>query len=266
MIKKILFSLIILYVNLFAQFQPGSRQSAMGFAFSSIADDPWSIYYNPAGISNLKDLSAGIFFSPAPFGIKELANGSVVITNNFSFGGIGFSFFTYGFELFRENKISLAYAKKLFSDFQFGLKFTYYSLSISKYGNDFTFGLDFGVLTKLSSNLQFGFTVTNINRPTYGVNKEKLPQTFAGGFSYKPTDNLLMAIEIEKDVRFPFNLKGGIEYLIIKYLSLRTGFNTEPNNFTVGIGINYSNLQFNYSLISHNYLGLTHSFGIDYKF
>jgi hypothetical protein len=265
MIKHIFLIVFLLNAILFAQFPPGSRQAGIGYTFTSIADDQWSVFYNPAGISNIKNLSAGIYYSPAPFGLSELANGSVVVANTFSFGGIGFSASTYGFELYRENKFSFAYAKSFFSDFSFGLKVTYNSISIKNYGNDFSIGIDIGVLSRLSENVQLGFTAKNINRPTYGVNKEKLPQQFSGGVAYKPAQNFLMSVELEKEVRYPFNFKFGFEYLPVKFFALRAGYNTEPSNYFAGIGIFYSNFIFNYSFISNNYLGYTHSIGIDFN-
>jgi len=265
MIKHIITILCLLNAILFAQFPPGSRQSALGYTFTSIADDQWSIYYNPAGLSRVKNLSAGIYYSPAPFGLSELANGSAVVAKKFNFGGLGFSASTYGFELFRENKISFAYANEFFPDVSIGLKLTYNSLSIKNYGNDYSFGFDFGILSRLSENFQLGFSAKNINRPTYGVNKEKLSQQFSGGISYKPVQNILLAAEIEKEVRYPFNFKFGIEYLPVKFFALRTGYNTEPSNYFAGIGIFYGNFNFNYSFISNNYLGFTHSFGIDFN-
>lgn len=265
MVKHILLIIILFNGQILGQFKPGARQNAMGFAFTSISDDQWSLFYNPAGISQIKNLNAGVYYSPAPFGLKELATGSAVITEDFSFGNLGFAVQTYGFELFRENSLSLVYAKSFFPEFQFGLKITYNSLSIANYGNDYSFGFDLGILSILYEGIQLGFATTNINRPTYGVNKEKLSQTFSAGVSYKSIKNLLISLELEKDVRYPFNFKTGLEYLPVKYLALRFGFNTEPNNFTGGFGISYSMLQFNYSFISNNYLGLTHSFGIDFN-
>lgn len=263
--KQILILLCLLNAHLFSQFQPGSRQNAMGFAFTPVADDHWSIFYNSAGISQIKNLSAGFFYSPAPFGLKELSVGSAVVIKNFSFGNLGVAFQTYGFDLFRENKISLAFAKSFWPEFNLGAKISYNSINISNYGDDYSIGFDVGILSNLSENLQLGFAATNINRPTYGVKKEKLNQTFSGGISYRPISNLVLAFELEKEVRYPFNFKTGLEYLLVKYLALRFGFNTEPNHFTGGIGINYSNFQFNYAFISNNYLGLTHNFGIDIK-
>lgn len=266
MIKHILLFICFFNAITFAQFPAGSRQAALGYAFTSIADDQWAIFYNPAGLSNVKNISAGIYYSPAPFGLSELANGSAVIAKMFNFGGIGFSASKYGFELFRESKISLAYSKILYPDFSLGLKITYNSISIKNYGNDYSIGIDFGVLTKLSESFQLGFSARNINRPTYGVNREKLAQQFSGGVSYKPVQNVLMSAELEKEVRYLFNFKFGLEYMPVKFFALRAGYNTEPNNYFAGIGIFYTNFVFNYSFISNNYLGYTHSFGIDFNF
>ncbi|HAF95290.1 MAG: hypothetical protein A2X34_03315 [Elusimicrobia bacterium GWC2_51_8] len=47
---------------------PGTRQNAMGGAFTSVADDPYTVFYNPAGLSNLTnietDFSLGRRLSP----------------------------------------------------------------------------------------------------------------------------------------------------------------------------------------------------------
>lgn len=265
MIKKIITISLLLYSQLLAQFLPGARQIGMGNAVTSVADDQWSIYYNSAGMTNIKNLSAGVFYSPAPFGLKELAIGSAAVVKKFNFGNVGFAFQTYGFELYRENKISIAYAKKFFNQLSFGLNTNIYSLSIQNYGNDISLGLDLGLLSPLSENLQMGIAVTNINRPTYGVTKERLSQTFSAGFSYKAFQNLILAFELEKEVRYPFNLKFGLNYSLIDFLSLQFGYNTEPSKFFGGMGIHFSKLGFNYSFFSHNVLGLTHNFGIDYN-
>lgn len=265
MIKKIIANLIFLYSQLSAQFLPGARQIGMGNAVTSVADDHWTIYYNSAGMTNIKNLSTGVFYSPAPFGLKELAIGSAAVVKRFNFGNVGFAFQTYGFELYRENKISIAFAKKFFNQISFGLKTNVYSLSIQNYGNDMTFGLDIGLLTPLSENLQLGVSVTNINRPTYGVSKERLSQTFSAGLAYKAFQNLIFAFELEKEVRYPFNFKFGLDYSLIDFLSLQFGYNTEPSKYFSGLGIHYSKFRFNYSFFSHNVLGFTHNFGIDYN-
>lgn len=44
-----------LYSKDFRFTYPGTRANSIGTAFSSIADDPYTIFYNPAGLNNLKD-------------------------------------------------------------------------------------------------------------------------------------------------------------------------------------------------------------------
>ena len=57
---------------------PGARANGMGTAFASVADDPYAIFYNPAGLSSLRSLDArggmGRRLSPlAPLGELSLA-------------------------------------------------------------------------------------------------------------------------------------------------------------------------------------------------
>ncbi|MBI4655856.1 MAG: LysM peptidoglycan-binding domain-containing protein [Elusimicrobia bacterium] len=57
----------------FTYLYPGARQNAMGIAFAGVADDPYTIFYNPAGLSSLRyvEVTAGLSrrFSPiAPAG------------------------------------------------------------------------------------------------------------------------------------------------------------------------------------------------------
>ncbi|MFA6434419.1 MAG: hypothetical protein WCW52_06960 [Elusimicrobiales bacterium] len=61
-----------------AVLKPGARANAMGTAFSSVANDPYAIFYNPAGLMNLNalDVRAGLgrrFFPQAPAGEASLA-------------------------------------------------------------------------------------------------------------------------------------------------------------------------------------------------
>jgi len=265
MLKKLLIFSFSFYALTFGQFHQGSRQIALGNAFTPISDDHWSMFFNPAGLSYVKSVSAGFFYSPAPFGIKELSNGSVSIANTFSSFSGGFSIYTYGFELYRENSFALGIAKKFFNELRIGIRTKLNTLVIKNYGNDYYLGFDLGFLTSLSENLNLGFAIVNLNRPTYGVNKEKVPQIFMGGFAYKPLQNFLLALELEKDFKYPFNFKFGSEYNLLNLLMLRFGYNTEPVKYFSGIGINYKNFSFNYAFHSHNVLGYTHSFGIDLK-
>jgi len=42
----------------FLEIEPGARPAGMGYAFAAVADDPNAVYYNPAGLGNLKHIEA----------------------------------------------------------------------------------------------------------------------------------------------------------------------------------------------------------------
>ena len=48
--------------------------------------------------------SSGVYYSPAPFGLSELANGYVSYLEPFEFGSIAVGGMTDGFDLYRESK------------------------------------------------------------------------------------------------------------------------------------------------------------------
>lgn len=57
-----------------------------------------------------------------------------------------------------------------------------------------------------------------------------------------------------------------INYDIVEYFSVRTGFSNEPSSFTAGIGINYTLFSLDYAVFTHPDLGLTHQAGIIISF
>jgi hypothetical protein len=262
----ILSSIFVFGNNSAAQVQPGARQNGLANSFAAVADDHWSPFYNPAGIAQINSRGFGVSYSPLPFGMKEFATGAISYNESFSFGNFGVTAQTYGFELYRENSFSITYANNFSQNFYAGIRVKYNTLSIQNYGSDSNFGIDLGFITHLGEVLKIGFAAVNLNRPTWGETKDKLPQIFRGGFSYFPIQNILLAFEIEKDVRYPFNLKFGLEYNFLEMFVLRFGYNNSPSKFAGGFGVSYSIFQINYAVSSHLDLGLTHLFGIDLKF
>jgi len=245
-----------------AQFSPGSRQVALSHSGIAMSNDVYSIFNNPAGLAQINWREAGIYYSPSPFGLKELANASAAYLEPASFGAFSVGFITYGFELYRENKFALSFSKRFFERFFFGLTFQYQNLSIKNYGNSSAINLILGGLVYLENNLRLGFTATNLLRSTYGNEKDQIPVTYASGISYDIFNKVTLNLSLEKDLDFPFTVHSGIEYLPIKYLSLRFGINTEPASFSGGVGINYSFLHLDYAFNQNPDLGISHQFGI----
>lgn len=264
--KVIIIFIFLLQYSVIAGFEQtniGSRANAIGGAFVGLSDDCWGIFYNPAGLSRLIHNEAAVYYSPRPFGLSELSTTALAFNYYITYGTFAFAAKKYGFELYKEISGTLSFANSILG-INIGTSFHVHTLTIKGYGNDYTIGIDLGIIFPLASNLLFGCSAKNINAPTIGQKKEKLPQLFSFGTSYSPVNNLLLLLDYEKEIMFDGSIKAGIEYRVFDFGALRFGVNEKPSSVSAGLGLKYSSLKIDYAFINHQELGLTHSITIGF--
>ena len=266
--NKILTAIIlfILCSQTFAQYLPGARQISMGNSDVAKADDVFTLFNNPAGLSQIAWREVGVYYSPAPFGLTELANGYIAYNEPFSFGSLAVGGMTYGFDLYRETKILLGYSYNYENKFFGGVAVNYLTTSIQNYGSDGAFFINVGVLAYLSERLRLGFTFENVNRASIGNEKDQVPVVLRSGISYDLLEEFSLNIAAEKDVKYNPSFHFGFEYNVIEHLSLRSGFSNEPSRYSAGVGLNYSIFSLDYAFFTHPDLGLTHQAGLVISF
>ena len=266
------FIIVLLFVSFrvnYAQFElldVGAKPISLGGAFTSLANNSNAVYYNPAGISQIPFREVSVFYSPAPFGLKELANGSVNYVEPTKFGVFGLSAKTYGFELYKEITVTATYSNNYKKKIFYGANINYYNLKIQNYGSASTFGVDIGGLAYLTEFLRWGFAAFNLNRPKIGTQDDKLPQVYRTGISIQPRKELNFVLDVEKDTRYTASVKAGIEYSLYDMIDLRAGIGTEPTKFSGGVGLYYSIFEIDYGFYNHQDLGLTHQGTITINF
>jgi len=258
--------LLVSPILIFPQINPGAKQISISNSDVALSNDVFSIFNNPAGLAQMDWREIGVYYSPAPFGLSELSNGFIAYHEPTEIGSFALGGMTYGFELYRENKFIAGYSYNYLNKFFAGLAITYHSVSIKNYGSDAAVYFNLGGLAYIINSLRWGFYIHNINRASFGNSDDQIPMVFNTGFSYDVIDNFSLNAAIEKDIRYNASLLVGIEYYIIQYLSLRSGFSNEPSKYSAGIGINYSIFNFDYALFTHPDLGLTHQAGIIISF
>ena len=266
---KLFFTIIIICVitfSAYSQYNPGAKQISLSNSDVALSNDVFSLFNNPAGLSQMNWREVGVYYSPAPFGLSELANGFVAYHEPTSIGSFGIGGMSYGYDLYRESKIILGYSYNYLNKFFAGVAINYQTVSIHNYGNDGAFFLNFGGLAYISNNLRLGFSVQNINRATFGKDDDQIPMIMNTGFSYDIIDDLTINFAVEKDLNYKPSIQFGLNYDIIEYLSIRTGFANEPSKYSAGIGINYSIFSLDYAMFTHNDLGLTHQAGVIISF
>jgi hypothetical protein len=258
------FVLIALHTafSAFERTSQGARTEGIGGVSVALDGSLWSALSNPPCLVGVSERSLSLYYSPEPFGIKELARGSFSFVEPTDVGAFALSGSRFGFELYREVALTLSYATSLTDQFSVGGSVNYYSLSISEYGSAATVGLDLGVLLKVSDDIRWGAVAYSVNAPRIGEARERLPQVYATGVAYKPLAEATIAADLVKDIRFPAELHLGLEYTLLNMIDLRGGAASDPGSLNAGIGIRYEFINLDYAFANHTELGMTHQFSI----
>lgn len=262
----ILIFLLLDLAKSFGQIYPGARQVALSHSDLTFSEDPFSLFNNSASIVNVKGRTIGLFYSPAPFGESALATGSGAYIEPTSIGNFGAGFSIYGFDLYKETKLSLSYSKNIVDKFSFGISSIYQHISIKNYGSKGFISFNIGGLAEITKSLKLGFVLENFTRTKVAEEENSIPVVFSGGIGYKAIDELNVFLALRKELNYNASIRMGAEYLLTKFLQIRFGASNEPNIYSGGFSILYDMFQIEYSISSHPYLDLSHQFGVVIRF
>jgi len=253
----------------------GPKACALGEAFVGLANDPSTLCWNPAGLTQLKDIEILATYN---FWLLDMSYQNLLASFNTSFGSFGISigYSSSGniskFENFQKIGEYNAYDAVL--NIGYGLEFNHLSVGIGiKYIHqkieDYSasgFGVDLGLLYKLPDesifrNFQFGFAVQNLGPKIKFIEKtEALPLNFKLGTSYK-IGSFLFALDANKPIDNKFHLNGGSEFEFQNVVFIRAGYNTS-NSYSAGIGIKWNIFSVDYSFTPYKDIDNSHRISI----
>lgn len=246
----------------FAQVKPGVRQAALSYSDLSYSKDVFSLFNNPSGLSGLSNRKIGFYYSPSPFGLKELSTAYISYIEPTSFGSLGAGIMIYGFELYKETKFAFGFSKFLTDNFSIGVTSIYKNLSIKNYGSKGYILFNIGVIAQLTKYINMGFLVENVTRTSISNESNQFPIVIGSGINYKMIDELNFFAALYKEIGYNISIRTGIEYNIFNFLSLRIGASNQPEDFSAGFGFHYNFISSEYAVLSHPDLGFTHQFGL----
>lgn len=247
-----------------AQAVLGARELAVGQATTALPHSAWSVFANPAMLSDKKTTVS--FFGVRYFGLAEVTDIAASVTYPTKMGVFAAGAHRYGYDLFNENRLRAGY-KNSAMGFHYGLILNYnHVVQGGGYGSAGALGVDIGVAAPILPELWIAAKAININQPTYGSrNDEALPRNLSVGFSYQLSDIALFSTELFKDVRFPMAYRGGAEVNIIGGLTGRAGITTAPQTFSAGFGYHHSFWSANVAVQRHENNVLGYSPAVDFK-
>ncbi len=244
----------------------GGRSSAMGGTAVSLSDF-WSVSNNQAGIAYFKSYATGFYYENK-YLLKDLSLKNISLIIPTSSGVFGFNYSYFGYNIYNEQKLGVAYAKTFGKDFSASIQLDYLGTSIGdNYGTKNNITFELGILAKLSNQVTIGAHAFNpINVLLSNYNKETIPSVLKLGMCYTINDKIILTLETEKNIYYNAVLKLGLEYKIMKDVFVRTGISTNPLFNTFGFGFNYGKCTFDFSSSIHQTLGYSPQFSMNYNF
>jgi hypothetical protein len=238
--------------------RPLPERLAMGGTGTAGTLSPGAYPANPAGLATIPNSIVTAGYTPGLFGLNELERGTLVYIQPTGMATFSVAASAFGSDLYRETVVGIAAAREILPNLLVGLAFDFFHLSITEYGQAWTFGLSLGALAGISETLHWGFSLSNINTPAMGQEKEDLPQEFRTGLEYRPAPDVILALDVAKDIRYPAEVRLGAGYAVFDILTLRGGSSTNPSTFMAGIGVRFSPATLDYAFASHPAIGGTH--------
>jgi hypothetical protein len=198
--------------------------------------------------------------------MKELRTISAALAFQTPFINLGVVVDDFGSALYRESTAAVGVGGAVGDGAALGIAVNIGAISIERYGAATTVTLDLGVRLEVVKNLNLGYTWKNISGATVGSSRVSLPQIQILGACYNPHALAQLMVDLEKDIRFPFVVRAGIELNILDQLALRFGCSNNPATFAVGFGATVSGWECAYALNTHPQLGMTHVIGVSFEF
>lgn len=235
--------------------------SSTAIAGTSVSDlNHWSSFHNPAPLSNTSSaqLSAQV---ESRYIITELSTKSlsIVYPTDYFVSGVAFSY--YGFSLYHEMIVGLAFAREFSERFSIGVQFnyltTYYQASNSYHGAFFP---QVGINFPLSKTFQLGFHVfnpfhTNI---TTDITTKRLPAIFSLGYSYDLSNKLIWRFQSDKEFSSNYRFATAFDYYLMDNVRFQVGvYGYEYLIPCLGFGYKFKQFDVDLNSELHPLLGLT---------
>ena len=265
-VSLLLLTMAVISADGFEKNGRGARPLALANAFVAVSNDPWVTWHNPAGLASLESFKSSACFAPEPFGMKELRTISAALAFPTPFFNLGVVVDDLGSSLYRESTAAIGAGGAIGGGAGVGVAVNIGAVSIERYGSAWTLTLDLGARLEVLESVSLGYTWKNISGATVGGSGDGLPEIQILGVCYTPHALSQLTVDLEKDIRFPFVVRAGIELHILDQLAFRFGCSTNPDTFAVGLGATMSGWECAYAFNTHPQLGMTHAIGVSFEF
>lgn len=239
----------------------GARSASMGNS-SAMLSDEWSLLNNIGGLAKVNETITAFSFEAKP-ALPGSSRMAATYSTPLKLGTLGVGVFKFGDNVYSEQMLTAGYSNQ-FGIASLGMKLNYIQYRAEGFGTKSAISVSIGGITEITHQLSIGAYIQNLNQPKL-TDGERVPVRLAVGLSFKPTEEILLITEIEKDLDYNPVFKAGMEYCIHKKVFGRTGFNLNPEAAFFGVGFKGWRLKFDYAIQYNNALNFAHQASASYR-
>jgi hypothetical protein len=251
----------------------GARPMGMGGAFTGLADDVTATFFNPAGISALRQREVTAMHAALSFDRNfNYIAGAFPNHKGDSAWGVSYTRFSIDgipetrladavnpvtnpdgtvtiFSLFDdvEDNFAVQYGWKINDQLRLGAAARLHHRDL--FGREANgFGTDFGALWQATRDVRLGFSLRHIFehiRENTTQHRDDVPFLATMGLAVRGWKDTMWVLDIFAEESDGFGVRGGVEKWWNDHYALRTGYN--DGEFSVGASARYQKFQFDYA-------------------
>ncbi|MDR2813152.1 MAG: hypothetical protein LBB79_00625 [Prevotellaceae bacterium] len=248
-------------------FPHGSRAAALGY-MGVVNTDVFAAYNNQAALGFLSSPQAAVHHENKYF-TEALNLSAAVFAMPVPVAGVlGVDVCSFGYSLYRETRMGVAWGKQLSERIAVGTQLGYHLVQVAGYGATSALTAELGLLAKPTDNLWVGAHVFNFTNSRYFSNAhhERLPVIFDVGMGYRFAQHASLLVGTKIESEQAAQAKAGLEVVILKTLALRLGVLAKPVELLAGFGYTYRKLHIDMAFSRHETLGYSPQISLSYNF
>ncbi|MDY6914853.1 MAG: PorV/PorQ family protein [Candidatus Cloacimonadota bacterium] len=276
-----------------------ARAAALSHAYTALSDQLDAVFFNPAGLTQLKQKQVSATYMSYFDGINC---GSAVyaqpLKNDYYMAA-----FTQFLTASEDRTLVDENGNYAGTDGSFGVSEFLVGASLGKHFSDLVnvgvnlkilqesidsnsataVAVDFSILHQTTNqNLKVGLTIKNIGKQLSYYSDEKyeenLPQVLQAGFSYHPDPKVYINFDLYKPLEYDFSALVGVEYHLHHMFCMRAGYKSNSSDWkmegdydsfagiSMGFGLNWQNYNLDYAINSYGDLGFVNQITLRYNF
>ena len=242
----------------------GARSLSLG-GISTTLDGSDALFANFAQVA-FDDRYHVIASTSRRFNLSELTTSSIAGSYPIQgVGHLGARFTNYGFEGFKEQQLSIKYARKLLNSLSIGAHFDLNLIQIEGLGSNSTLSFGVAFAGRIDENTTYGISIFNPEKVEITTDSE-IASAIRVGLSRSINSKLKLYLDAEKIIDAPLNIIAGVEYQPAELLQIRLGTSTNPGSISFGLGYTIGrNLRLDGGSQYSTLLGFTPGASINYS-